>query len=169
MSSPPDILVIGVGNALRGDDGVGPAVIAALEARGLQGARAMNCQEGDGLQLIETWKHADTVILIDAVTSGAKPGAVYRFDEIAQALPADLTFSSTHAFGVVEAIELARALDQLPPRVVVYAVEGKHFAIGASLSPDVERALDEVVERVAREVEHERTHYANHRSDTRDG
>ncbi|HVB73010.1 MAG TPA: hydrogenase maturation protease [Ktedonobacteraceae bacterium] len=151
MSSPPDVLVIGVGNTLRGDDGVGLAVIAALEARGLPGAQLMSCQ-GDGLQLIETWKRADRIILIDAVTSGGKAGMVYRFDAIAQALPADLSFSSTHAFGVVEAIELARALDQLPPHIVIYAVEGKNFAIDARLSPEVERALDDLVERVAREV-----------------
>jgi hydrogenase maturation protease len=152
MSSPPDVLVIGVGNTLRGDDGVGPAVIAALEARGLPGAQLISCQ-GDGLQLIETWKHADRVMLIDAVTSGGKPGAVYRFDALAQALPAELSFSSTHAFGVVEAIELARALDHLPSHLVIYAVEGKHFSIGARLSPEVEGALDELVERVAGEVD----------------
>ena len=156
MVSPPDVLVIGVGNTLRGDDGAGPAVIAALEARGLPGAQLMTCQ-GDGLQLLETWKCASKVVLIDAVMAGGKPGAVYRFDAIAQALPADLSFSSTHAFGVAEAIELARALDQLPQHIVIYAVEGEHFAAGERLSPQVERALGEVVERVAGEVDRERS------------
>lgn len=149
---PLEVLVIGVGNMLRGDDGVGPAIIAALAARGLPGAQLMICQ-GDGLQLMETWKRADRVILIDAVTSGGKPGTVYRFDADQQALPADLSFSSTHAFGVVEAIELARALDQLPSRLVIYAIEGQRFAIGTGLSPEVGRGLDDVVGRIVGEVD----------------
>lgn len=152
MLSPPPVLIIGIGNTLRGDDGVGPAVIAALEARGLAGAQLIACQ-GDGPWLLDVWKHAGRVVIIDAVTSGGKPGAVYRFDAHRQALPTDLSFSSTHAFGVAEAIELARVLEQLPPQVVIYAIEGKHFSIGTRLSPEVERALDEVVERVAGEVE----------------
>ena len=151
MLSPSSVLIIGIGNTLRGDDGIGPAGIAALKARGLVGAQLMT-GPGDGLWLLGVWKHAGWVVIIDAVTSGGQPGAVYRFDAHRQALPTDLSFSSTHAFGVVEAIELARVLGQLPPQVVIYAIEGKHFAIGTRLSPEVERALDEVVARVAGEA-----------------
>jgi hydrogenase maturation protease len=155
---PPEVLVVGIGNPLRGDDGVGPTALAALEARELPGAQLMAFQ-GDGLLLLDAWKHADRVILIDAVTSGGKPGAVYRFDALAQTFPAGLSFSSTHAFGVAEAIELARTLKQLPSSLVIYGIEGKNFTIGAGLSPEVKRALHDVVERIENEVRLHSSHF----------
>jgi hydrogenase maturation protease len=147
----PSLLVIGIGNSERGDDGIGHAAVAALEARGLPGAQFVTCQ-GDGLQLLEVWQRADLCLLIDAATSGAPHGTIYRFEAHEQALPADLRLSSTHTFGVLEAIELARVLDQLPARLVVYAIEGKNFAPGAGLSQEVERAVLDVVERAANEI-----------------
>ena len=52
--------------------------------------------------------------------------------------------SSTHAFGVADAVELARALGRLPGRLDVYAIEGASFAAGDRLSPAVERAVAEL-------------------------
>ncbi len=150
-SSRPIMQVIGMGNPLRGDDGAGPAIVEALKARGLPGVQLMTCH-GDGLPLIDTWKSAGRVMLIDAATSGANPGTIYRFDALSQALPASLSFYSSHTFGAAETIELARTLGQLPPHLVVYAIEGKNFALGAGLSPEVEHAVREVVERVVDEV-----------------
>ena len=150
-TSLPGMLVIGIGNPLRGDDGVGPAIVEILKTRGLPGARLMTCQ-GDGLLLIETWKSADRVLLIDAATCGANPGTVYRFDAFGRPLPAGFSLYSTHAFGIAETIELARTLDQLPPHLVIYAIEGQNFAMGAGLSPEVERAVHDVVERLVCEA-----------------
>ncbi len=93
------------------------------------------------------------VILIDAISSGAPPGTIYRFDALTQPMPAYYSLHSTHAFGVVEAIELARVLHVLPPCLVVYAIEGKNFASGIGLSREVEKAVQEVVEQVTREVQ----------------
>jgi hydrogenase maturation protease len=78
---------------------------------------------------------------------------IYRFDALRQQLPASYSFSSTHAFGVAEAIQLARALDQLPASLIVYGIEGKKFVAGTELSPEVERAVQEVVELVEREMQ----------------
>ena len=150
--SLPDVLIIGIGNALRGDDGAGPAAVEALEARALAAEVELLTCAGDGLQLLDAWKNASRVILIDTVTSGGEPGTVYRFDARALMLPAELRFSSTHAFGVAEAVELARALGDLPSHLVIYAVEGKNFSVGAGLSPQLERAVLDVVERVSNEV-----------------
>jgi len=57
--------------------------------------------------------------------------------------------SSTHAFGVADAIELARALDRLPPHLDVYAVEGVEFGLGTPLTPAVQRAIDGLAARLA--------------------
>ena len=152
MSGLSPILVIGVGNDYRSDDGIGLTIVRTLKAKELP---EILCLEsgGDGISLMETWSNAHKVILIDAISSGAQPGIIYRFDALAQSIPASYAFSSTHAFGVAEAIQLARTLDQLPASLIVYGIEGKKFAAGTELSPEIEHAVSEVVERVRREVQ----------------
>ncbi|MDP3063937.1 MAG: hydrogenase maturation protease, partial [Chloroflexota bacterium] len=103
---------------------------------------------GDGASLLDVWQGHEHVVIFDAVSSGAVPGAVHRFDVCARPLSAKLLRSSTHAFGLADAIELARALGQLPPRLVVYGIEGERFEVGAGLSREVKRAVNEVVNEV---------------------
>jgi hydrogenase maturation protease len=131
------MIVIGVGNPWRGDDGAGPAV-----TRRLRGAVEAVEHDGDGSRLVDAWRGRDHVVVVDAAASGARPGTVRRFRPRASPLPAALLRSSTHAFGVAEAVELARALGQLPPRLDVYAIEGADFSAGAGLSPAVAEAVD---------------------------
>lgn len=107
---------------------------------------------GDGAALMELWKDADSVVVIDAVLSGAAPGTVSRFDAALRPLPALMFRDSTHAFGLAEAVELSRALKQLPRRLIVYGVEAKNFEAGTNLSPAIEFALPTVVERVLQEL-----------------
>jgi hydrogenase maturation protease len=149
------VLIIGVGNAYRGDDAVGLIVARRLKAYALETDQVTVIEgSGEGAALIESWAGAETVILIDAVCSGTKPGTVYRLEAHAQPVPAEFFRYSTHAFGVTEAIELARALNQLPPRLIVYGVEGKDFQAGTGLSPEVERAVEGVVGRLLRDLAH---------------
>lgn len=145
------ILLIGIGYEYRSDDGAGLVAVRALMARELPGTQGIESLS-DGAELMELWKSATKVILIDAVSSGGIPGAVYRFDAHAQPIPARLSFLSTHAFGLAEAIELARALHLLPKYLVVYAIEGQNFAMGIGLSREVEKAVQEVLEQVTCEV-----------------
>jgi hydrogenase maturation protease len=146
------VLLIGVGNDYRSDDGVGLAVVRALKAKELPDTLCLE-SDGDGTTLMETWSQTSRVIIIDAISSGAHSGTICRFDTLKQPLPASYSFSSTHAFGVAEAIQLARTLDQLPASLVVYGIEGKNFVAGTGLSPEVERAVGEVVGLVEREVQ----------------
>ena len=92
-------------------------------------------------------------ILVDAVSSGGNPGTIYQFDARNQPIPAQLSFQSTHVFGVGEAIELARVLEQLPPILIVYAIEGENFSTGIGLSSKVEQAVQMVVEQVSCKVQ----------------
>jgi len=139
-------LIIGIGNEYRGDDAAGLIVVRRLKER-LGDSFAVLEQSGDGAALVETWRGAETVIIIDAVMSGATPGTIHRFDASAQPLPKNAFRCSTHAFGVAEAIELSRALSELPQSLIVYGIEGKNFAAGVGLSSEVEKAVDEVVRR----------------------
>jgi len=146
------VLVIGVGNDYRSDDAVGLAIVRTLKAKELAGTLCLE-SDGDGTTLLETWSHASRVIIIDAISSGAQPGTIHRFDALAQQLPASYSFPSTHAFGVAEAIQLARTLDQLPASLIVYGIEGKKFVAGTELSPEVEHAVQKIVKLVGREVQ----------------
>ncbi len=147
----PSIVIIGVGNEYRGDDGAGIAVAHRLRALFPSDVTILE-ESGEGAALIQAWQGAAWVILVDAVRSGASPGMIHRLDARAASVPTGLFHYSTHAFSVAEAVELARSLDQLPLHLVVYGIEGTNFAAGVGLSLSVEQAVEAVVERAADEI-----------------
>jgi hydrogenase maturation protease len=107
---------------------------------------------GEATALLAEIDGAAAVFAVDACASGAPPGAVHRFDANAAPLP-DLSFGlSTHGFGLAAAIELVRALGRLPPRCVVYAIEGASFEAGAPLSPAVGASVADVARRLSVEI-----------------
>jgi hydrogenase maturation protease len=136
-----DTLVIGLGNSWRGDDGAGPAVARSLRD---EVAARVHVYEGEPVGLIDDWTSADAVIVVDAVSSGAPPGTIHRLDALSEPIPAALSQGSTHAFGLAETIELARALDRLPDRLTVYGIEGERFGAGDQLSAPVRGAVEAV-------------------------
>jgi len=144
-------LFIGIGNPLRGDDAAGLLAARALRARGAEGIEVLEL-EGEPVDLIEAWTGAEAVVVADAVASGGVPGEVHRIDAAAGPLPAALAGASTHAMGLAEAVELARALDRLPPLLLVYGIEVASFATGAEPSPAVRAAAERVAEMVATEL-----------------
>ncbi len=141
-------MVIGVGNGWRGDDGAGLAVARRVRELAPAGVEVREV-EGDATALVDAWSGAARVVVVDAAESGAPPGTVQRFDARSQPLPVRSLRSSTHAFGVSDAVELARALRRLPDRLDVYAIEGASFTAGERLSPAVERAVDELATALA--------------------
>jgi hydrogenase maturation protease len=145
-------LVIGIGNAWRSDDAAGLAVARALQESPPPGAEVL-AREGEPTELIDVWAGKDAVWLVDAVSSGAAPGTVHRLDASAEPLPAALFRVSSHLVGLAEAIELARALDRLPVRVVVYGIEGARFEAGEGLSPEVADAVARVAAAVRDEAQ----------------
>jgi hydrogenase maturation protease len=147
----PHVLVIGVGNAYRGDDAVGQVVAQRVQEEHLEHVTVL-LQSGEATRLLEAWQDAAAVILIDAAQGAARAGTVYRFEAAEQPLPRALWRCSTHAFGVAEGIELARALGQLPPYLVIYGIVGQTFAASAGLSAAVAQAVPGVVARVLQEI-----------------
>ncbi|MGE0416437.1 MAG: hydrogenase maturation protease [Acetobacteraceae bacterium] len=143
----PSIVIVGLGNRDRGDDGVGPAVADRLAGTLPPHVRVIR-MNGDALALIDTWADTEAAIVVDAAVSGAKPGHVLRIDAVADELPTHLALSSTHSFGLVDAIALARVLDRLPPALVIYAIEAATFDAGTPITDAVSRAVPMVVERI---------------------
>ena len=145
------MLVIGVGNPYRNDDAVGLVVARRIRELNLRDVMVIEAS-GEGASLLEAWQDADSVILIDAVSSGAAPGTIHRYDIHAQNLPAQLFNHSTHSFGVAAAVELARALNHLPQHLIVYGIEGKDFNVGTILTPEVEEAASCAVQKVRQDA-----------------
>ena len=147
------MLVIGVGNRLRGDDGASGKVVQRLRERGPQTRVSVSEQLYEPTDLLEAWRGGDAVVLVDTMRSGEPPGTIRRFDVSSAPLPARLRGSgSTHAFGLHEAIELGRALDRLPRRLIVFAVEGRQFEVGAALSGEVAAAVAPLADAVLEEA-----------------
>lgn len=145
-------MVIGIGNDFGGDDAAGLIAVQCL--RGVVGNNVLiQEQSGDGTLLIESWKDQEKVVLIDAALSGTAPGTIHRFEVDKFPLPGKFFRCSTHQLGVSEAIELARALTQLPRNLIVFGIEGKYFGPGKGLSPEVAQSIPELVEQVRREAE----------------
>jgi hydrogenase maturation protease len=145
------ILVIGVGNDFRGDDGVGIELVRELLDSIPPHVTVIEAS-GEGAALMEAWKGYERVFVIDATRTGSAPGTIHRFEAHRQPLPSQFFHYSTHAFSVAEAVEMARALDQLPPELIVYGIEGKNYAAGEGLSPEVEKAASLVLDRVLRDL-----------------
>ncbi len=146
------IRIIGLGNDLRGDDAVGLLTVRRL--RHTIGDRAEVIEAGMvGVDLIELMKGASAVILIDAARSGKAPGSIYRLDASVSPIGGQVFPRSSHAIGVSEAIELARAMDVLPATVIVYGVEVGTTEVGQPLSPPMGEALDQVVKQIIQECE----------------
>jgi len=148
---PPPILVIGVGNLYRGDDAVGCIVAQGLKRKATDCVNIIE-KDCDGAALMECWEGANMVILIDAVHSGALPGTILRLDAHAQPIPATYFHYSSHAFGVAEAVELSRTLNQLPPRFIIYGIEGKCFEPGGGLTKEVAQASQDVLAQIQKDI-----------------
>jgi hydrogenase maturation protease len=152
---PKPVLIVGVGTAYRNDDAAGLIVAERLRARLPEGASVIT-HEGEGVSLMEQLADSEAAVLIDAMSSSAEPGTVRRFDAGAQsllALPAQMFRHSTHAIGIVQAIELGRALGKLPRQLIVYGIEGQNFDAGTQLSPAVESSVEAVTRRVLEEAQ----------------
>ncbi len=143
--------LIGVGNAFRGDDSLGLVVAHKMASMGLHGIRIVEAN-GDGASLMLTWQDMDRVLIVDAMKLGSPIGTIHRIDASKNEIPAGWFTYSSHAFGVGQAIEMARQLHQLPRSVIVYGMEGGHFGFGTSLSIPLKENLPVLIRMIFSEL-----------------
>ena len=138
---------------MRGDDGVGPALVRHLWARGVpDGARLVDGGTA-GTDLAFRMREADRVVIVDAGAVGTTPGTVYRVPTaMLDDLP-PLQGLHTRSFRWDHAVAFARwaLADACPDDITVFLVEAENVAMGADLSPSVVTAVDEVVTIVERD------------------
>ena len=144
--------IIGLGNSFAGDDAVG--VLIARQLCGYSSTHVSIVEGGlAGLNLLHEMEDTDTLILIDAVHSHSKAGTFFRFTvpqdlEKIEKLAWGTGASSTHSFGLAEALTLAHTLEVLPAHVVLFGIELGHIQKGHALSLPVSKAMTNVVNRI---------------------
>ncbi len=150
-------VVIGVGNPYRRDDGVGPALIAALERCRPPGATLI-VSDGEPARLIDAWSGASLAVVVDAVLlDRPEPGRIHR-SALHLARPGSAppgpqaAAASTHGLGIPDAIRLAQALGRVPDRLVTFAVEAASIGFGQGLTPAVAASLPALTDSVRDEL-----------------
>jgi hydrogenase maturation protease len=145
-----NIIILGIGQSLRSDDGAGLAAIHHWEETFPLTASNISITaleiELPGLELLNLLEGFDAAILVDAVQSTAKPGTIHKLGE-ADILGFSEAYQSAHGWGVAETLQLARKLDiDLPRNILLIGIEGENFSPGISLSQSIFVALDEVAQ-----------------------
>ena len=140
------MLILGCGNPDRSDDAAGLLVVRKLRKLGIEARE----HPGDALALIEAWSGAKDVVVIDTTVSGGTSGRIRCWDGGQVHFAAGEFRCSSHALGVADAVELARALDRLPAKLTIYGIEGKRFDRGGPPSLEVIEAADRLAEEIAR-------------------
>ena len=142
-------LVIGVGNLLRTDDGVGIHVINRLDEAN-PGVDTLDAAMGS-IEILEAMRGYDRVIIVDAIETGAEPGTIYNVNLTAGEMPPTITHS--HGTDIITTLELGRQLygEEMPGEIMLLAIEAEDTTtIGDQPTPKVQRAIEKALKIVAR-------------------
>lgn len=145
-----DTLIIGCGNLLRGDDGVGPILVRHLAEVGTPPGVRLADGGTAGMDVAFNMRGADRVIIVDACRTGAEPGALFKVpgEQLEQLPPLDGI--NLHAFRWDHALAFGRWLlkDEYPQDIVVYLVEADSLEPGAPLTPPVQATMEKLAQKL---------------------
>ena len=134
--------VLGVGNTLKGDDGIGVVLMNRLKKSELSEDVVFYEVGTSGMNILHHLKDLDTAVIIDAVRSKGEPGDSVFFspDDVDN----DLDVRSTHDANLLEAIELSETMGERPDRVVIMGIIPKNMEINEDLSSPLRDRLPEL-------------------------
>lgn len=149
--SHPPILILGVGNILLSDEGVGVRVIEAMKGMTLPDGVELLDGGTASTDLLDSIGNREKVVIVDAVKGDGKPGTLYRFtpDDVAVRTQGR---TSLHQVGLLETLRMAKLLACLPQEVVILGIEPKEVGWGLELSAEVAATLPRVIELVLAEL-----------------
>jgi hydrogenase maturation protease len=147
---PPRVVIIGVGNLLLKDEGIGIHVLEALQQTSLPPDIRL-IDGGTSPDLIAYTRAGDKLIIIDAAKAGGEPGAIYRFR------PEDLAaekgvLTSAHELGVTQNLSLMALLGNKPAQTIIIGIEPKEIDAGLELSAELQQKLPDIVKAVLKEI-----------------
>ncbi len=152
VSKLKPVLILGLGNPLQGDDGVGCRVAQELEGRTLPDDVEVMDGGTPGVGLLNLFQGRLRVIIVDAAEMGLAAGSVVRFRPKDVTLTGSAQRFSLHRSGVADALALASELKLALPEIVVFGVQPERVDWNDSLSPQVQAAVPQVIEAVLNEA-----------------
>lgn len=147
-----NVLVLGVGNILLSDEGVGVRVVETLQDR-YEVPPGVELLDGGtaGMDLLDVIADRDRLVLVDAVDTGSPPGTVTRFAD--RDIPARFrTKSSPHQIGLADVLAMLTLLGKAPRGITVIGIQPQSLDLGLTLSPVVAAHVEEMVTLVEREL-----------------
>lgn len=146
------LLVIGVGNPLMGDDGVGVQTVRQLLQQKLpSGVTALVVSTG-AINYLDEISRAETLVAVDAVSGNSPPGTIYRITDLTQLAKIRQGEIDSHTCQLMTVIAWARTISGLPNTVILYGVEPLSIAPGCTLSPPVQKALPRLLALLKAEI-----------------
>jgi hydrogenase maturation protease len=146
----PRVVVIGVGNLLLKDEGIGIHAVKALQGMNLP--RSVEIIDGGtSPDLIAYTEAGDKLVIVDAARAGGEPGTIYRFR------PGDLAgekggLASAHELGVEQSLRLMSLMGKEPGEIVIIGVEPKEIDWGIEPTAELQQKIPEIVKAVLREI-----------------
>jgi hydrogenase maturation protease len=144
-------VILGVGNLLLSDEGVGVHVANKLMEMDLPAGVEVIEGGTDGFRLMNVVTEADRLIVVDAVKGGSPPGSIYRFDIKDAPSSPDAFKTSVHQIGILEVVHLSELIGQTPETTVI-GVEPGSLEMGMELSPEVQEKIPKIIELILEEV-----------------
>jgi hydrogenase maturation protease len=144
-------VILGVGNLLLSDEGVGVHVANKLMEMDLPAGVEVIEGGTDGFRLMNVVTEADRLIVVDAVKGGSPPGSIYRFDIKDAPSSPDAFKTSVHQIGILEVVHLSELIGQTPETTVI-GVEPGSLEMGMELSPEVQDKIPKIIELILEEV-----------------
>jgi hydrogenase maturation protease len=150
-NSPPKIVILGIGNLLLSDEGVGVHIANELLKMNLPPDVSVIEGGTDGFRLLNIITEADRLIIIDAVKGDAPPGSIYRFD-IGEVQNSPSGFkTSVHQIGILEVLDLSELIGKTPHTTVI-GIEPKCLEMGMDLSPEIKAKIPRIIELILDEL-----------------
>ena len=151
LKRSPRITVLGVGNLLLKDEGIGVHLIQKLA--GNVNNKVDLIDAGTSPELLSLLDgNIDKLIVVDAVKAGNAPGTIYRFSPDNVDVDPTPRFS-LHDIGVLDSLKSMALLNRLPKSIVIIGIEPKTISFGLDLSPEIEEKLPEIINLVLKEIE----------------
>jgi hydrogenase maturation protease len=148
---PKRVVVLGVGNLLLSDEGVGVHVANKLMEMELPDGVEVIEGGTDGFRLMHVVTGAARLIVVDAVKGGGPPGSIYRFDIKDAPTYPDAYKTSVHQIGILDVVQLSELIGEAPETTII-GIEPKSLDMGMELSPEVKAKLSRIIELVLEEV-----------------
>jgi hydrogenase maturation protease len=151
MTKVYDILILGIGNILLKDEGIGVHVVKKIKEMSLPDNVEVLDGGTAGLDLVDFISGYKKLIVIDAVTTGDKPGTIYRLTEENLNI-GPKAIMSFHEIDFLDALHMSHIMKEKPEEVVVIGIEPKDMSDGVDLSPEIEERIPRIIEIVMEEV-----------------